>query len=66
MEKQTLEYELEELLDASNVREILEALVDICHGKADHLRANWQDDVSAKGWERDARTIDKIISKIVC
>jgi hypothetical protein len=55
-----------------NVTEILEGLIDrhglthvvtglslICSEKAEHLRHSWQDGVSAKAWDADAKTLEK-------
>jgi len=30
---------------------------DVCNDKAEHIRANWQDEQSAAVWERFARAI---------
>lgn len=55
---------LELLVDHYSLANILEGLVRIAHDKAEHLRSTWQDERAAKGWEADARTIDRIIAKI--
>lgn len=39
---------------------VLEALASICYGKAEHLRANWQDTRTARAWEVLARKIGRI------
>jgi len=46
---------LEAMVDKVGVSNVLYALQHICDAKADHLESNWQDRVSAKVWERDAR-----------
>lgn len=43
---------LEALVDAESLSSIVECLGDICGEKADHLRANWQDEHTAKLWEK--------------
>jgi hypothetical protein len=54
-------------LDINNATETLEALIDrhgllhvitgldlICAEKAEHIRVNWQDKVTARAWDRAA------------
>ena len=43
--------ELEIIVDKNNIDVVLEALEDICYLKAEHLRTNWQDEITAQGWE---------------
>jgi hypothetical protein len=54
MEGQTLEMALEQILDQSRLTDVLNALAAICHGKAEHLRANWQDAGAGRAWDRAA------------
>jgi hypothetical protein len=35
-------------------------LGEICNLKADHLRSNWQDEASAKWFDKIARKLDKL------
>jgi len=49
--------ELEAFVDEHGMYAVLQTLSDICHGKADHLRSNWQDEDGAKVWDKDATTI---------
>ncbi len=51
---------LEDLIDKSSLTDVLNLLANICNEKADHLRSDWQDEQSAKGWERDAAKLDKL------
>jgi hypothetical protein len=39
---------------------ILEMLERICHKKAENLRTHWNDEESAKLWEKAARQIENI------
>jgi hypothetical protein len=55
---------LEALVDKYDLKNVLNALVEICHGKAEHLAANWQDPVSAKLWTDAGRRIDAARAKI--
>jgi hypothetical protein len=48
---------LEALVDRVGLFDVLVALDVICGDKAGHLRANWQDGVSARTWETRGRQI---------
>ena len=61
---ETLAEELESLIDAVNLNHVLEALIEVCYGKAEHLRSNWQDAAAAKLWEKAGAVLDKARSKI--
>ncbi|BAZ34061.1 hypothetical protein NIES4074_65750 (plasmid) [Cylindrospermum sp. NIES-4074] len=39
---------------------ILEMLERICHKKAENLRTHWNDEASAKLWDKAARQIESI------
>lgn len=45
-------WHIEETIDQHGLATVLETIGDICHGKADHLRSNWQDEETAKLWSR--------------
>jgi hypothetical protein len=49
-----LENDLEALIDAHGLYAVTTALANICHGKSEHLAANWQDAPAAKRWTRAA------------
>ena len=51
---------LEELVDQLTLGAILELLERICHKKAEHLRTHWDDEHSAKLWEKAAKQIENI------
>lgn len=55
--------DLETLVDATSLADVLEALAEIANGKAEHLRANWQDTQGASLWERAARRINHALSR---
>jgi hypothetical protein len=57
-----LEYQLEDTIDKNTLEDVMHALVNICYGKAEHLRENWQDNQSAKQWELAAKRIDKALA----
>jgi len=50
--------QIESLVDQYSVKELLEALADVCCEKAEHLEANWQDGESAKPWRRTATRVE--------
>jgi hypothetical protein len=51
---------LETLIDNLSLAAILEMQERICHKKAEDLRNNWQDEASAKLWEKAARQIEQL------
>lgn len=59
MTQQKLIEALEPLVDASDVEDVLLALARLCNEKAEHLRCNWQDQTTAKAWDKAANAIDR-------
>jgi hypothetical protein len=51
---------LEELVDQLTLGAILEMLERICHKKAENLRTHWNDEATAKLWEKAAKQIENI------
>ncbi|MBD2388753.1 hypothetical protein [Cylindrospermum sp. FACHB-282] len=51
---------LETLIDQLSLSAILEMLERICHKKAENLRNHWQDETSAKLWDKAARQIEQL------
>ncbi len=51
---------VEGLVDKLSLPTILELLERICHKKAENLRTHWEDETSAKLWEKAARQIEQI------
>ncbi|WP_026104321.1 hypothetical protein [Anabaena sp. PCC 7108] len=51
---------LEKLVDQLTLSAILEMLERICHKKAENLRTHWQDENSAKRWDKAAKQIENI------
>lgn len=49
---------LEQLIDQSSLKEVLEALADICYVKQEHLRVNWQDGRVAQAWVKAGRRLE--------
>jgi hypothetical protein len=54
--------ELEALVDANSISEVLMALALVCFEKAEHVATNWQDKKLAKQWERAGAAINNRIS----
>ncbi len=49
---------LESMIDRHGLTHVLIGLGLVCHEKAEHLRANWQDRESAKQWYRAGNVCD--------
>ncbi len=52
--------DLEDLLDDTSLARILDALANICHHKAAHIRAIRNDFSQATKWEQDAVMLDEL------
>lgn len=52
--------ELEDMLDQYGLREIVNALSQISYEKAEHLRTNWQDESTAKEWDKTAVYLERV------
>lgn len=50
---------LESILDRTTVYGLLSALSGICEEKHDHIKANWQDRVTAQPWADASAALDK-------
>ncbi len=64
MKKSELDYAVEQLIDASSVAEVLEALEQVCWAKSEHLATNWQDMQTAKAWRGAALKLAAAAAKI--
>jgi len=51
---------LEALVDRMGILSLTTLLQEICQDKADHIRANWQDEWGAVRWEMKAKALEKI------
>ncbi len=56
---------LEAMVDKAGIRNVLYALEHICGAKAEHLASNWQDSLSAKRWDGDARKIGRAARDVI-
>ncbi len=59
-----MEMELEKWIDAKGLSQVLSCVAVICGEKAEHLRSNWQDTMTAKSWDRDANKIGKLANQV--
>lgn len=50
-------HDLEAMVDAVGLRNVLYALSHICSAKADHVETNWQDASTARVWNNHARAL---------
>lgn len=51
---------IEEIVDVLSLSVTLANLGGVCFEKAEHLRANWQDESTAKLWDRAGHKIDRL------
>lgn len=56
---------LESLIDSNGLASVVEALAEICYGKAAHLEENWQDKATAKDWERAGGQLASLERRLV-
>ena len=62
--KNDITEQLETIIDSHSLSHVVAGLILICEQKAEHLRTNWQDDSMAKTWDRDARLLDRILTRL--
>lgn len=55
---------LEDVLDQSNITQVVLMLARICNEKAEHVRSNWQDEHLARTWEFNANKLGTIAEKL--
>lgn len=55
---------LEQIVDRTSLRDVVELLAVICEEKADHIVAHWQDQLTAKAWLRSAKALDRSAAKV--
>ena len=49
---------LEQIVDACGIIDVVDALATICNEKAEHIRSAWQDDKTAKVWDKAGKHLD--------
>ena len=50
---------IEDAIDSRGLRGVLDIISQICYEKADHLRSNWQDEVTAREWDDMGKQVDR-------
>jgi hypothetical protein len=55
---------LENIIDRSSVREVLNAIGVICQEKAAHIAENWQDEALSMKWDRAGEKIRDFAGKV--
>ena len=58
MEDDEMQTELELMVDKTNLRSVLQLLMNICFDKAQYLETNWQDESGANSWNRDGNRLE--------
>jgi hypothetical protein len=48
---------LESLIDSLGLEQVLTAMATVCYDKAEHIRANWQDNATAGVWDAAGRWV---------
>lgn len=61
MTEQEFENQLEDLVDKQGLQHLLDRLGEICSLKASHIRENWQDEVTARTWDRDCEILGNVV-----
>ena len=51
---------LEAMVDGNHLANVLDALAEVCHAKAEHLGHNWQDEEAMAAWDGAAVKIEKL------
>jgi hypothetical protein len=57
--------DLESMIDGASLYRVIEALVEICHEKAEHMSSNWQDKALAKDWTDCGKRLDVTCGRIL-
>ena len=55
---------LEVMVDASTLATVTDALAEVCYLKADHIRQNWQDNITSKPWDVAAGKLVTLTTKL--
>ncbi len=49
--------DIEKLIDATSLLDVLTAIECVCGEKADHIRVNSQDSIAARLWDKASRAV---------
>jgi hypothetical protein len=61
---ESLQNELEALIDRYGMSQVLLGIAAVCYEKEDHLRTNWQDTTTARAWHSDGVAVENLAAKI--
>ena len=50
---------LEALIDETSLRAVVAAIAEIARDKAEHIRTNWQDNITAQAWDMSASRLEQ-------
>jgi hypothetical protein len=65
MSNDELDLEIEQLIDHTTLLRVVRALESVCLAKAEHLRENWQEDRSAKNFERAQEALERLENRLI-
>lgn len=54
---------IENIIDACGMAAVAETLAKIADGKASHIRENWQDEATARQWDRVAARMEAQVAR---
>ena len=55
---------LESLIDKHSLAYVVEMLARICSEKADHIRASYDDALTARRWDNDSDKLSKLAGRV--
>ncbi len=61
---QAVSDQIEHMIDSFGLFEVLDAIADIAHGKAEHIQHAWQDGPLATKWRIAAKRIERTANSI--
>ena len=56
--------DLEAAVDALGLAAVVECLAEVCAVKAEHVRLTWQDERTARPWDRAGRRLEVVAVKL--
>lgn len=59
-----MEKQVERLIDAMGVDQLLHTIALVCSDKAEYIRANWQDNALAQLWDKKASQVTNLANKV--
>ena len=59
----TIGEQIESIIDAGSVADLLHAISHVMRDKSEHIQTNWQDATLARAWDMSASDVDKLAAK---